>query len=61
VDAREPLGFAVVIVALTHDVVVQQIAQRCAQLQAQFGEGCRFVPDYRPQPLETRVAPRRKG
>ncbi|MBN9430715.1 MAG: hypothetical protein J0H09_29840 [Burkholderiales bacterium] len=34
------------------------IAQRCEQLQAQFGPGCRFDVGYRPAPLETRVAPR---
>lgn len=35
-----------------------QIAQRCEAVQASFGPGCRFRPDYRPQPLATRVPPR---
>ena len=34
------------------------IAQRCKSLEAEFGQGCRFVPDYRPAPLEARSAPR---
>ena len=35
-----------------------QIAQQCEALQASYGPGCRFQPDYRPQPLATRVPPR---
>lgn len=38
----------------------QSIAQRCGELQAQFGPGCRFLPDYRPAPLDTRVTPRER-
>lgn len=34
------------------------IARRCADFEAQFGSGCRFVPDYQPQPLASRMAPR---
>jgi hypothetical protein len=34
------------------------IAQRCETMKASFGDGCRFRPDYRPPPLEQRVAPR---
>jgi hypothetical protein len=34
------------------------IAQRCAALEAQYGPGCRFVPDYRPKALEDRVPAR---
>ena len=34
------------------------IAARCQALQARFGPGCRFVPDYQPAPLAARVAPR---
>ena len=34
------------------------IAQRCKTLEAEFGPGCRFVPDYRPAPLDSRMAPR---
>jgi len=34
------------------------IAQRCNELEATFGAGCRFVADYRPAPLSSRVAPR---
>jgi hypothetical protein len=34
------------------------IAQSCTRLEAEFGPGCRFRPDYVPQPLETRVTPR---
>ena len=36
----------------------QQIAQQCEAMQASFGPGCRFRPDYRPRPLSARVAPR---
>ncbi len=35
-----------------------QIAQQCEAMQARFGPGCRFQPDYRPRPLATRVTPR---
>ena len=34
------------------------LAARCAQLEAAWGAGCRLLPDYRPAPLEARVAPR---
>ncbi|RYY69330.1 MAG: hypothetical protein EOO24_51010 [Comamonadaceae bacterium] len=34
------------------------IAKACTQQEARFGSGCRFRPDYRPQPLATRVTPR---
>lgn len=34
------------------------IAQRCRELEARFGAGCRFLPDYRPAPLESRVPAR---
>ncbi|MGD9942735.1 MAG: hypothetical protein AB7L76_04355 [Burkholderiaceae bacterium] len=37
------------------------IAQRCEQLRAQYGDGCRFEPGYQPPPLETRVTPRSGG
>jgi pimeloyl-ACP methyl ester carboxylesterase len=36
----------------------QTLAARCAPLEAAFGPGCRFVPDYRSAPLSQRVAPR---
>ena len=36
----------------------ESVAARCAGLEARFGAGCRFVPGYRPAPLEARVAPR---
>lgn len=35
------------------------IADSCRRFEAQFGQGCRIVPDYRPAPLSARVAPRR--
>lgn len=38
----------------------QGIAQRCAELQATYGPGCRFRPDYQPAPLDTRVAQRER-
>lgn len=34
------------------------VASRCIELQAAWGAGCRFRPDYEPPPLESRVAPR---
>jgi pimeloyl-ACP methyl ester carboxylesterase len=36
------------------------IAARCPQLEARFGPGCRFLPAYRPAPLEERVAARQR-
>ena len=38
----------------------QGVATRCAALPAAFdpGKGCRFLPDYRPAALDTRVPPR---
>jgi len=35
-----------------------QVAQQCLAMEARFGPGCRFRPDFRPGPLATRVAPR---
>ncbi|HEX6793839.1 MAG TPA: hypothetical protein VF304_08295 [Casimicrobiaceae bacterium] len=32
------------------------VAQRCMVLEAEFGPGCRFLPDYHPKPLDMRVA-----
>jgi hypothetical protein len=34
------------------------MAARCRQLEATWGEGCKWLPDYRPAPLETRVPAR---
>ncbi len=34
------------------------LAQACLRMEAQFGPGCRLLPDYQPPPLEARVAPR---
>jgi hypothetical protein len=34
------------------------IAQRCHAVEATYGVGCRFRPEYQPQPLATRVTPR---
>lgn len=34
------------------------IAERCKALEAGFGAGCRFVPDYEPPPLSQRITPR---
>lgn len=36
------------------------IAGACEAAKAQFGPGCRFLADYRPSPLETRVTPRQR-
>jgi hypothetical protein len=36
----------------------QGIAQRCLQRNAAAPAACRFVPDYVPQPLDRRIAPR---
>lgn len=36
----------------------EAIAQRCQSLTAAFGADCRFLPQYRPAPLENRVPPR---
>jgi pimeloyl-ACP methyl ester carboxylesterase len=35
------------------------IAGACASFEPRFGAGCRFLPDYRPAELESRVAARR--
>jgi hypothetical protein len=34
------------------------LAARCAQMEATFGPGCRFMPHYSPAPLASRVAAR---
>jgi hypothetical protein len=36
----------------------QRLAASCRALEATWGPGCAFDPDYRPQPLATRVPPR---
>ena len=36
------------------------VAQRCTTMEASFGPGCRFLPDYQPAPLESRVQPRQR-
>lgn len=36
----------------------QSVASKCREMEAGFGPGCRFVPDYQPPPLTSRVAPR---
>ena len=36
----------------------QRVAERCRSLEAAFGSGCGFMPDYRPAALAQRVAPR---
>lgn len=35
-----------------------QIAEQCGRVEATFGPGCRFQPDYRPPALATRITPR---
>ena len=37
------------------------IAARCKDFEAEFGAGCRFLPEFRPAPLAERVAPRGNG
>jgi hypothetical protein len=34
------------------------LAQQCKSFEASFGPGCRFLPDYRPAPLSSRVPAR---
>lgn len=34
------------------------IARECAALEGTFGPGCRFLPDYRPAPLNSRIPAR---
>ena len=36
------------------------IANDCERAQARFGPGCRFLPDFRPAALDTRVTPRQR-
>lgn len=36
------------------------VAARCVELQAVWGAGCRFRPDYEPPSLESRVVPRQR-
>lgn len=36
------------------------VAQRCEALRAQFSADCRLLPEYRVQPLESRVTPRQR-
>lgn len=35
-----------------------QVAALCPQFEPAFGKGCRFRPEFQPQPLASRVAPR---
>lgn len=35
-----------------------QVASRCRFFEAEFGKGCNFLPEYQPQPLESRVPAR---
>jgi hypothetical protein len=35
-----------------------QIAERCPSFEAEFGAGCKFLPQYQPAAFESRVAPR---
>ncbi len=35
-----------------------QVAQQCEAAQAEYGPGCRFRPDFHPQPLATRITAR---
>jgi hypothetical protein len=44
----------------TRQPTPQSVAARCQALQARFGPGCRFLPDYQPAELETRVSPRQR-
>jgi hypothetical protein len=39
----------------------QQVAEGCERASARFPSRCRFVPGYQPAPLESRVAPRKRG
>ena len=34
------------------------VAARCESFKAGFGDGCRFLTDFQPQPLDSRVTPR---
>jgi alpha-beta hydrolase superfamily lysophospholipase len=38
----------------------QQVADHCERASASFPSRCRFMPDYRPAALESRVAPRQR-
>lgn len=38
----------------------RSIAERCAGFEAQFGKGCKVLPDYQPPPLDARVTPRQR-
>ncbi|MFT4241303.1 MAG: hypothetical protein QM569_03365 [Acidovorax sp.] len=39
----------------------EAIARQCAPMEARFGKGCAFAPDYVPAPLATRVAERERS
>jgi len=36
----------------------QTVAQLCASFEAQYGRNCKIRPEYRPDPVDARVAPR---
>jgi len=36
------------------------VAARCREVEARFGPGCRFLPDFQPKELEARVTPRQR-
>jgi hypothetical protein len=39
----------------------QSVAAGCTKASTAFPSACRFLPDYRPAPLDSRVTPRRRG
>jgi hypothetical protein len=39
----------------------QSVAAGCTKASMAFPSACRFLPDYRPAPLDSRVTPRRRG
>jgi hypothetical protein len=38
----------------------QALLQRCIEMQATFGPGCRILPSFQPAPLDTRVTTRQR-
>lgn len=59
-DAHYPTLFAALLqwIERGERPTPQSIAAACRGFEAAFGANCRFRPDYRPPPLEARVAPR---
>lgn len=61
-DAEYPALFAALLdwIDHGHKPTPMEIAMRCKDYEARFGQGCHFDPAYVPRPLSARVPPRER-